>query len=281
MKRDNREIDPLTFKELLELSMDVKWLIRYNIQLATIWNLFKGDEERELIKTLLGRFTYLDSGDIMQITQKIRQTVIESWKLESTNTFFVATSDNPEADGSQAFIQSLKNNFASWKERNFNNSVSNIEDFDNNSNIVLVDDFIGSGKTAIRRLKWVNDKLYELEKNKSRVYFIAIAGMEEGINNINKEFYEELFVAHKLHKGISDYFSDSEKGKMLELMLTMEERLGAKYKRKKLRDFSLGYGKSEALYTVEALSTPNNVFPVFWWPVLADGTDWDTFFKRL
>lgn len=284
MDRFREDIDPNTFKELVEFSMKFDWLIDYNVQLATIWNLFKNDKERDLIKLLLSKFTYLRSKEVRVITEKITVNVIENWQLKSLNSFFVATSDNAEADGSQALIQSLKNNFGSipnWKEKNFNNSMSNIKDFQNNSNIILIDDFIGSGKTAIRRLNWVKEKLKESNKNKSKVYFIAMAGMKKGIENIDKNIYEDLFVPFQLDKGISDNFPEAQKEEMINLMIEMEEKLAAKYNKKKLRDFRLGYDKSEALYSVEAFSTPNNVFPIFWWPKLKDGSSWNTFFKRL
>ncbi|WP_458773197.1 phosphoribosyltransferase-like protein [Aeromonas caviae] len=46
-------------------------------------------------------------------------------------------------------------------------------------------------------------------------------------------------------------------------------------------DYSLGYDRSETLYCAINDNCPNNVFPIFWWPKLANGEQYETLFHRV
>ena len=61
-------------------------------------------------------------------------------------------------------------------------------------------------------------------------------------------------------------------------MLRLESYLQAKHDNLELP--SLGDGEAEALYYMKYGNTPNSVFPVFWWPFLADGTERTTLLDR-
>ena len=83
-----------------------------------------------------------------------------------------------------------------------------------------------------------------------------------------------------LDKGISDYYGNKVK-ETLDCMLNLEENLGNEFMGKKLSDVSLGYHKSEALFAIDNLTVPNNVFPIFWWPVLKSNVIRNTVLNRI
>lgn len=261
-----------------------RWLEELTRELSELWNLCDHDEERWLIEELLNRMSYLTSNDLKKYAKKIKAHIINNWGATSNSTFITAISDNNTSDGSQNVIQGLKNSFAGelgWEEKNFLNSIAHIQGLGNNSIIILFDDFVGTGNTANKKIKWAHNKLNSLKKEKCKLYFIAIAGMKEGINTINK-YVEGVYIPLQMEKGISNfYFTTELKEKAISAMENLEKKLGKKYKKKKLEDFYFGYGRSEALYTAEFCSTPNNVFPIFWWAESKDGKARKTLFKRL
>lgn len=102
--------------------------------------------------------------------------------------------------------------------------------------------------------------------------------MEFALDKIEKlaiSFYSPLI----LKKGITD-FVKSRDGKLhFEHMTNIESKLQPFYKGEAMP--SLGYGGSESLFAIEGINVPNNVFPVFWWPVLKGEIERNTIFKRI
>ena len=120
--------------------------------------------------------------------------------------------------------------------------------------IILIDDFIGSGETAISAINHLTEGFPETIKKKIIVQ--SLVGQSEGIERI-KELGICVICAIVRNKGISDYYSNEQIEYKLKTMNDMEEKIKVK------EELHLGYAKSEALVTL--LRTPNNTFPVFWY----------------
>lgn len=117
--------------------------------------------------------------------------------------------------------------------------------------LVLVDDFIGSGKTFQKCIEQIETYKIPLEK----VLLISIAIQEDGLKLIeNKKI--KCYYSHIEKKGITDYYENEDQIEKKESMRIIERKL--KFKPK----FSLGFEQSEALLSL--IRTPNNTFPVFW-----------------
>ena len=146
--------------------------------------------------------------------------------------------------------------------------------------VVVFDDFIGSGNKAIRRANWLKRLANDKGVTEINFFYLSLAAMEFGLRNIYEQVGGPVFSSFPLKKGITERYSSAEADFYIKLMLNIESRLGKRYKRKKLDDYSMGYSSSETLYCAENDNCPNNVFPVFWWRVLRDGLTFRTILNR-
>lgn len=134
--------------------------------------------------------------------------------------------------------------------------------FAKNDLICFVDDFVGSGKTYDDTYK--SFKAYFASCGKQigvkDVFAITAWAMEEGFLYCNNR-HLRLFCNKKFPKEITDFsgYTTLEKDEKIKLMEQMENSYGNNIS----PQYSLGYGRSEALVSILAKS-PNNTFPIFW-----------------
>jgi ribosome biogenesis protein Nip4 len=271
------KINQEDFEKLYDLCLKQEWLTGKWDALFALWNLCDLKAQQDLICMLLDNYTFISSKALEVIGQRVAEHIEEVWRLSPDKTKIVAFSNDKTADGSQMFLQSIKNKFesAGWTEGNFINSLPvamhNAVDGDN---LVLVDDFVGTGLTAERKIKWLLTKLGERRIHNVKVYLVSAAGMEfarSKIDNLGIEYYTAL----SLKKGISDRLDGQLRTDAIHWMKNLESKLA------NCEKFSLGFMASESLFAFEAFNVPNNVFPIFWWPALSNGQRRRTLFKRL
>ena len=119
--------------------------------------------------------------------------------------------------------------------------------------LILIDDYIGSGETGLGCLEYIKD----LGKDIENITVLSLVSQKEGIKVLQQEGVRVL-TAIQREKGISDKYSDGEeKEQKLKLMLAIEDSLRIPNK------WQLGHNSSEAL--VSMVRTPNNTFPVYWY----------------
>ena len=114
--------------------------------------------------------------------------------------------------------------------------------------VILIDDFIGSGETALEcldYLKFINKGLY----------IVSLVAQDEGISNISKKNIS-VFAAVTRRKAITDAYSETEAREKLQKMIKISKYLHAP------KGMQLGYANSESL--VAMIKTPNNTFPFYW-----------------
>lgn len=135
--------------------------------------------------------------------------------------------------------------------------------------VVFVDDFVGSGKTASETLTYF---IENIKKDTDRLTVYSFVAMEKAITLITDmgiDFHAFL----GLPKGITDsgIFDNVEDAS--HTMLNLEMKMGIP------RSLKFGYGKSETTATL--MRTPNNTFPVFWFPVDKNGNKSRAPFRRI
>ncbi|TPI32012.1 hypothetical protein FJW08_09575 [Mesorhizobium sp. B3-2-1] len=275
-------MDAGDFKVLFDVCKGCRWLVSEYDALIRLWNDCHDADSRSLIIELIKDFRMVTSFDMVDATKSISTHVQQKWALSAKNTIFFAVSDDYEVDGSQAFLQQLKSDFSpvdGWSEKNFRNSLVGYDDaFGNEKNYVLFDDFFGTGKTIERKAKKFLEYVKSSQYKNNKVYLLAIAGMtaaKSRLDEIGLEYHSEIW----LSRGISDRYIGKDLYLKRKLMKDLEKRLSSIYKGQFMP--SMGYGSSESLFSIHNYNCPNNVFPIFWWPVYKDYKPRKTILKRL
>lgn len=150
-----------------------------------------------------------------------------------------------------------------WLSNKFhpNTSIKYLYDnFDNNNSIlVLVDDYVGSGETAIEICKeYIITAIKNGNINPSNIKVVTIAAQIDGINAVKNLLNIDVISAMTFGKGISDKYVNNEKIEKENIMMAIENILNID------TSFNFGFKKSEALITM-LNKTPNNTFPVYWY----------------
>ena len=124
-----------------------------------------------------------------------------------------------------------------------------------NTIIVLVDDFIGTGETALAAIDYARSVLPK-EFSLDRIKIMSIVSMKQGKEQI-ENLGVKLYTSYLNDKGISNYYTGDLLEKNTDLMKSIESKLsGLK------PEFCFGYGQSEALVCMSRC--PNNTFPIYW-----------------
>lgn len=252
------------YNKLIALYLKQRWLVNKKSELYNLLDTSNAYSCSDLVHSLLERFSYIDDNYYQLLLNEIADYIIDCTEDFKT-TQIIALAYDSNIDSSQKILYDLSNTLA----------VKNIRDFESISqfgkavsyfkkgftNLIFVDEFIGSGKTLNVRNDWINKNL----KLKTKPHYIFLAGIESSINR----FVDlQVFCPLQMSKGISEHYLDQELERQFQNMLKLESHLLAEINEKKLADYSFGYGKAEALYSLEGCrgNTPNNVFPIFWWP---------------
>lgn len=280
INRANNKIDAKDFLKLTQLHVEYEWLTYEPEALFDLWCLSENTEQKNLIEHLIKNFSFIDSRKLTLASQSISNQIEVAWELAPSNTFLLATCDDRKPDGSQSIIQILKNKFSiNWKESNFYNSLPiGANEISDNSNIILIDDFIGTGDTIKRKLKYLNSTIEKRKLENVTINIISLAAMDfskDVLDSLGVDYYS----VHWLKKGINELIEEGERDAATQSMNQLENKLKKEYHGRKLPKF--GYKNSEALYAMEANNIPNNVFPIFWWPFYKGGELRKTLFRRI
>lgn len=136
------------------------------------------------------------------------------------------------------------------------NNLANIAPYINEDAIILlVDDFVGTGDTALGAVDYVHEVLGKDFPN-DRIKVLSIVTQQTGMNAINA-IGIDVYTYHIQTKGITDYYVGKELENAVALMNSIESKI------KNLKDmFKFGYKQSEALVCMR--KCPNNTFPIYW-----------------
>lgn len=132
---------------------------------------------------------------------------------------------------------------------------------------IVVDDFIGTGNTALEFLADYSSQPNHFEE----IVFISLVAMQEGIKSINN-LGHRVITDKVAVRGIADCALLKGEEEFYKIMSQIEDQI------KISDDYRRGYGASEALVTMQR--TPNNTFPLFWAKSRADGSRWPSPFPR-
>ncbi len=279
------KIDQADFKRLRTLFTNIEWLVDTEKEFFELWNSCNNSHQQDLVEELLPRFSYITSRDLKKYGEQIADCILHTWKLDPSKSLIVAFAESDKPDGSQVLLQSLKNKFdfsSGWSENNFVNKISaGANRLKDGHTAVLIDDFVGTGKTAFRRVKYMKKVLKKRNIFNFKIYMASLATMELAQSKISSLNFNDYYSCIWLKRGISDEYCGEELNLRTNSMTELENLLAASINNRKLSDVNFGFKKSEALYVMESYNIPNNVFPVFWWAKFASGKSRNPMFKRV
>jgi len=243
-----------------------RWLSSKEKELRELINFCDKKESKDLLFSLLGRFYYLDYENYNTILNGIADYIVNDSGFCEVNTQLLSLTWDEEADSSQRVLDSIKHpvykrGWHSIKTVNVFGKAINAYST-GKTQILMIDEFIGSGKTLKNRLNYLRKNI----QGKFEVKCCFVAGIKPVISELTEEGVD-IFCPLQFDKGISDYFKGTELSTVEDLMLDLELKLAQKINEKELYNYSFGYGSAEALYTMEGCNgnTPNSTFPIFWW----------------
>jgi hypothetical protein len=262
-----------TFTTIFSLTENQPWLKEKQLSLAELIDDCTQQEQQLLICELLQRFTFLDGADFQAAIQGIADYIQNDLRLSAADCSISASETGRYADSSHLVVYSLK--ASKWKSHGWNTTsfVSSLTELVQSAakgNLIIVDEFIGTGETAEKKVKWLRNQLVARGED-PKIYFAVVAGMEAGIKRVSASV-DGIYSAHVLRRGISDAYPAAEVTPNIDAMKAIEATLGSEGQRGKIVKHSLGYKGSESLYSRTNGNTPNNVFPIFWWEVRKDGS---------
>lgn len=225
----------------------------------------KDEEGQALFLDLAKRYLWLSSDFyFINLLKALEHLVSEYEKLTSDTKVYVMMLIAPKDEGktkSSAMLLYLFNDTRLRIDPRFSHYrfeiISDKESLhqkmdDKDAVLVLVDDYIGTGDTAVACV----EQLDKLGIKMEQIAILSLVAQEEGKKKIEEKGI--FFCTSNLrNKGISDYYEGKELEKNVRLMQKIEKDLKVGEKSR------FGYGQSEALVTM--CRTPNNTFPVFWY----------------
>lgn len=254
------------YHKLTNLYIKQKWLLYKRQELKELFDFCEDIESKDLIFSLLERFSYLDNDTLNLLLNDISDFIIKESGFNEETTQLLSLTYDDEADSSQKILDNIKHPIfkKGWRSiKTVNTFGKGIKNHNNGkTQIIIIDEFLGSGKTLRGRINYLTKNI----KGKFELKCCFIAGIKDTVEKFLDEGIE-IFCPLQLNKGISEYYHGKELDRTECLMLNLELKLAQFIKNKELYDYSFGYGGAEALYTMEGCNgnTPNSVFPIFWW----------------
>lgn len=274
------------FDIVFKLHKKQPWLAEKHDEVSSL--LFedcKDDTQQDLIIELLDRFIYLDESDFNDALTTLCEEIVTDPSLESGQTQIVSMSADNSPDSGQYILYALKPRLEKreWRDHlSVNRYGASFKEFNRHGrvhkNIVLVDEFIGSGQSAIGRFNELkrNYESQGIEDIEIKVFVIAASTV--GLERLKQEKISVTYL-YEIKRGISDFYENKDKKENLLLAMDiLENTLSQNYKGRDLP--KNGYGKTESLYARSEGNTPNSVFPIFWWPIYIDDRNRRTLLVR-
>jgi hypothetical protein len=272
------------FRLFFNLTKDQSWIsTKHNEFENLLFSDCSSEEQQDLIFNLLKRFNYYDNDHFHDLLEKIAEEIVTDPDLNEESTQIVAMAADSTSDSSQSVLYALKPIFETHKWRkyrhvnNFGKCYQTYKKSNKHRMIVLIDEFIGTGQTALGRVKEIQRTFDEKKIDGYLIKIKCLIATQKGISNLKKEGVDVTSI-EVLERGISDYYKTDEKDQKIQTMMNIEKILSSSYNGREMP--SLGFGKSECLYARESGNTPNSVFPIFWWPFYQNGKDRQTLLVR-
>lgn len=246
------------------------------------------DDQRYLVKEILSNFVHIDLSTYRDLINKMSKNIV-TINSEPENTLLVSMTGDRSSDSGQHVLYALKYFLASLKWTGYtpvNQYNQSHKVFKDNGQqdcyLILVDNFIGSGRTVLSRLSWINQIFEQKKYQLPRISVVVALCTRSGYEMLIKEGVD-VHTSQIIEDKLIDNLFTTEKDKYIGLMKSIEDKLLKIYHTKKKQTKSvpsLGYGGAQVALSIEDMNTPNNVFPIFWWQYYSDHKERDVILIR-
>ncbi len=271
LERSTEVLPRQTFTMLLRLTLTQPWLEGREAELLDLFELCEDNDEVNLLADLIYRFDSMSQKRFDSEMKDLVSHMISDLSLNPDRDIIIAPEKSDYSDGSQSILWRAKPHLSRHEGWTTTNLISNLEvavdHVKDGSTVVLLEEFVGTGKTAATAHRIFVESLNSRGIS-ARVVYMILSCMRAGSEYLARKGIEH-FAKNLLSRGISDYYEGTQRDKALALMARIESRLCDKAEDGGLKKVRLGFKKSEALYYLDGGNTPNNVFPVFWWKWLS------------
>jgi hypothetical protein len=238
-----------------------------------------GESGMHLINSLITRFVFMTADDYENAIMEMAEYVDETFNLSAT--IICAASADHTKDSGQKVLYDLCSALGALGHRKIHSSnrYDHIQKLKiAATDIVLIDEFIGTGRSFLGRVVAMKKQFIGIGKNIPKLHGIAVAGMSNGLREIAHGF-DSLTVFTSLLRGIQGMAPRQSMTEEYDLMSLMENELCANIDGKNLP--RLGDGACEALYARSLGNCPNSVLPIFWWPKVSPDLKRSPLFTRV
>lgn len=243
-----------------------EWMAGKVVELMDLFDEMRSVKEVELVESLLLRLEIVDDAERYRLKMALADDIIARFGALD-NTLFVAMTTDSHADGGQGFLNEMKTAFI---ERDI--AIASLNNFSKSwarsyrkfSRFIVVDDFVGSGKTIRKR---ISDFQKNYPAGDKELVFAVLAGMDYALTGIHHATGIEIICPKRLKRGIRDFYRGYEMLDNDRMMTEIEAANFGEWNTSDFRSrFSLGYGRAQSLLWYKFGHVANNVFPIFWWP---------------
>ena len=254
-------------EQLRNLFAKKEWPIEEEVELSVFERFYKtltmlDDNEQGFLIDFSYRFDHIPLSRYLQFMKK----PLQSLRNDSEGYTLLFVTCSPKADvgavkSSSAVLYQLKGTtIKQHVDLNPKVVVDNITKvpqytIDDKTKVVLVDDFVGTGDTAVAAIDYIHELVPSLKDN-SQIIVFSIIALHQGIERLRK-IGVKTYYAIERRKAITEEICKCKREAAASTMHSIENRL------KKLKKmYCFGYKESEALVCLERC--PNNTFPIYW-----------------
>lgn len=257
------------FHASLDLMDEQPWLKAKKAEYRALLREYPATQQRALLIKLLRGTTHVSASEYHTAFDEIRDKIETNWKLNLDTIVFVSANPDGRISSSHEALNNLRN--ANWskrisKSRFVNRFGDAMSQCSTGWNVVIVDDFIGSGQTVIKVINWFKKEAVACSKEID-IFVATVSGCREGLEAIAAGGIA-TYAKFTVPKSISDLTIGPDQQAAIETMNTIEDLLDKRSKKGALKNYRFGWGRQEAVFYRDFGNTPNNVFPVFWWDTL-------------
>lgn len=264
---DSRE----KFNTVFTLLARQPWLGAKHEELAhMLFDECQCDRSRDMIINIVSGFFYLSGDQYNDTLESLAREIVAEGDYQR-KTQVVAMAVDSGTDSSQQVLYDLKFVFTKlgwldFKGVNLSTAAYRTYTKTSRNNIVVVDDFVGSGQTVQNRHKLITAQFKDNDVADYKISFKVLVATKEGLQTVRRAGID-ITAQHEINKAIDDCYPVEVAEEYRALMLALEDGLSKEYGGRAMP--SLGFNGAQAAFCRERANTPNSVFPIFWWPFRA------------